>query len=82
MDPETLVTLMKSLQDIAVSNQKVVAEMTKQQQPPTTGDRTTTTTTGGNDTMGAVALTGIKVPLAMGDSAEERLINSTNGKTK
>ena len=76
MDPEAVKSLLESFQQMAKSNQDLVAAV---QQGTTAAPTTTTTTvdnrTAPNDMMGAVALTSIKVPLTMGDSAEERLIN-------
>ena len=81
MDAAAVKELIESFQQMAKSNQDLVqafqAGVTSSQTAPTTaptqtnnGDHQTA-----NDMMGAVALTGIKVPLSMGDSAEERLIN-------
>ena len=72
MDATAVEALLKSFQDMAKSNQDLVAAV----QAGTTN--TTTVPTDGapaQDTAGAVALTNMKVPLDMGDSAEERLVN-------
>jgi hypothetical protein len=82
MDPTSLAALIQSFQDMAKSNQEMarqnaelvaVVQSNANQQttptaPPTTDDAETNITD-------AVALTAIKVPLTLGDSAEERLIN-------
>ena len=78
MDQDAVKSLLESFQQMAKSNQELVAAVQAGavQQPatpapaPTVGNQTAP-----NDMMGAVALTGIKIPLTMGDSAEERLIN-------
>ena len=77
MDAVAVQSLLESFQQMAKSNQELVqAVKAGQTAPPTeptatnNGDNQTA-----NDSMGAVALTGIKVPFSMGDSAEEKLIN-------
>ena len=82
MDPDAVKTLLESFKQMATSmaksNQDLVAAVQAGagRQPnttppaPTEGNATAT-----NDMMGAVALTSIKIPLTMGDSTEERLIN-------
>ena len=74
MDATAVEALLKSFQDMAKSNQDLVAAV---QQAGTTTPASTLPTTGAStqDTAGAVALTNMKVPLDMGDSAEERLVN-------
>ena len=77
MDATAVEALLKSFQDMAKSNQDLVAAVQAGATAPpgtTPRDETTTTATP-QDTAGAVALTNIKVPLDMGDSAEERLVN-------
>ena len=80
MDAAALQTLLQSFQemtksnvDMAKSNQELLAAVHQAGVAPTV----TSTTDGASasDTAGAVALTNIKVPLDMGDSAEERLVN-------
>ena len=82
MDPAAMTALIESFQQaMAKSNQGLVqAIQSGTAQPASTPTSTTTTSSGThqattNDMMGAVALTGIKVPFSMGDSDEERLIN-------
>ena len=80
MDPAAVASLLESFQAMAKSNQELVQAVQGRAIEPTTPQATSNTTTDGdhqttNDLMGAVALTGIKVPCSMGDSAEERLIN-------
>ena len=78
MDATSVEALLKSLQDMAKSNQDLVQAVQAGATAPnvtTPGVETTTTATTPQDTAGAVALTNIKVPLDMGDSAEERLVN-------
>ena len=84
MDPTSLATLIQSFQDMAKSNQEMakqnaelVAAVQKTTEERTTpaADPPTTDNDATANTTGAVALTAIKVPLTLGDSAEERLIN-------
>ena len=90
MDPTSLATLLQTIQemtkssvDMAKSNQELVAAVqagaAATTAAPTTAAATaadgTRTATTMQDTAGAVALTNIKLPLDMGDSAEERLVN-------
>ena len=81
MDAAAVQSLIESFQQMARSNQELVQLVQAgANQPQTAPPTAPTTTTNGehqtaNDMAGAVALTGIKVPLSMGDSAEERLIN-------
>ena len=76
MDPASLQTFLETFQTMAKSNQDLVAAVqagTMATAPTTPGE--TTTAAPSQDTAGAVALTNIKVPLDMGGSAEERLVN-------
>ena len=61
--------LLKSFADMAKANQDLVAKFTS-----TDADNAPTGNTA-TDLPGAVALTGIKIPLDMGRDAEERLVN-------
>ena len=82
MDPTSLATLLQTFQDMAKSNQELVAAV-QAGAAATTAAATTAAATAADgtrtapmqDTAGAVALTNIKLPLDMGDSAEERLVN-------
>ena len=82
MDPTSLATLLQTFQDMAKSNQELVAAV-QAGEAATTAAPTTAAATAADgtrtapmqDTAGAVALTNIKMPLDMGDSAEERLVN-------
>ena len=71
---QTLQEMTKSNVDMAKSNQELMAAVhqaggtTPSNAAPADGAAT-------QDTAGAVALTNIKVPLDMGDSAEEQLVN-------
>ena len=78
MDPAQVAQLLQSIQTMATSMQVLQANAAAG------GDGSTTTGTGTTvaqatnaprDAAADVALTGIKVPLDMGDNAEERLIN-------
>ena len=76
MDPTDMQALLKSFQDMAKANQDLVAEVKAGREAATataTHDAPTGNTT--NDLPGAVAITGIKIPLDMGRDAEERLVN-------
>ena len=82
MDPAALTAIMESFQQMmAKSNADLVQAVQAGAAQSTTAPPTAPTQTNNgdqqtsNDMMGAVALTGIKVPCSMGDSAEERLIN-------
>ena len=76
MDATSLQTLLQTFQDMAKSNQELVAAVQAGATAPTAASvGAETTTAAPQDTAGAVALTNIKVPLDMGDSAEERLVN-------
>ena len=78
MDPEQLAQLLQSFQTIAESNKQLMANMqaTAAVVEDTTGTGTTRTqATASRDAAANVALTSIKVPLDMGDDAEERLVN-------
>ena len=81
MDPDAVKSLLESFQQMAKSNQELVAAVQAGAAQQTTTPAPTTTTSPvtsnptTNDAMGAVALTNIKVTLTMGDSAEERLTN-------
>ena len=84
MEPAQLQELLASFQAMAKANQDLVAEVqagrTTTTTAATTTATTTTTTASSNDNPGAVAIAGIKVPLEMGNDAEERLINFTEWK--
>ena len=77
MDPASLQTMIESFQAMAKANQDLVAAMATQQGevPATAPTVDTTNQAAQNNMAGAVALTGIKIPLTLGDSAEERLVN-------
>ena len=77
MDAESLQTLLQTFQDMAKSNQELVAAVQAGAATPAVAVAVdeAITTLATQDTAGAVALTNIKIPLDMGDSAEERLVN-------
>ena len=76
MDPEAVKALVESFQAMAKSNQELVAAFNAgASQPTATPETANVNHTTPADTMGAVALTNIKVPMSMGDSAEELLTN-------
>ena len=73
MDADQVAQLLASFQTIATSNQQMMERF-----QATTGTGTTPTTQAPTQTRDAaanVALTSIKVPLNMGENAEERLVN-------
>ena len=80
MDPTQLAQLLESLQTIAASNKQMMETM--QANAAALGEGTTTGTgatptqaTNSRDAAANAALTSIKVPLDMGDNAEERFVN-------
>ena len=78
MDQNAMAALLQSFQTMAKANQELVAKVTAGATQPTAtagNEGNDASSTARHDTAGAVALTGIKVPMTMGDSAEERLIN-------
>ena len=71
MDPTSLQTLLETFQNMAKSNQELVAAVQAGATQPATatlGD-VASPAVPAQDTAGAVALTNIKIPLDMGDSA-------------
>ena len=78
MDPTQLAQLINSFQTIAESNKQLMQTMQANaaaEEGTTTGTGATQATNSTRDAAANVALTSIKVPLDMGDNAEERLVN-------
>ena len=73
MDATQVAQLLASFQAIATSNQPMMQNLQATTGTGVTPIQATTPTT--RDAAANVALTSIKVPLDMGDSAEERLVN-------
>ena len=73
MDATQVAQLLASFQAIATSNQQMMENLQATTGTGVTPIQATTPTT--RDAAANVALTSIKVPLDMGDSAEERLVN-------
>ena len=79
MNPEEIAALIASFQTMAKSNADLAAAVQAgASQPPAAPTSTTANVaaaTPPETTAGAVALADVKVPMKMGDNAEERLIN-------
>ena len=79
MNPEEIAALIASFQTMAKSNADLAAAVQAgASQPPASPTSTTANVAAGTPpetTAGAVALADVKVPMKMGDNAEERLIN-------
>ena len=79
MDPTQMAALLQSFQEMAQANKDLVAEVKagreREEQRATAAPTLAAGIAATNDLPGAVALTGIKIPLDMGQDAEERLVN-------
>ena len=80
MDANQMAILLQSFQDMAQANKDLVAEVKAGREEANSNIATAAATgaaerTATTELPGAVAITGIKVPLDMGRDAEERLIN-------
>ena len=85
MDQDAVKSLLESFQQMAKSNQELVAAVQAgavQQPNPPTGAPTMGNQTVSNDMMGAVALTSIKILLTMGDVGTNDSPTSTIGERK
>ena len=83
MDPTQLAELLTSFKTIADSNKQLMAQLQANATAateatgagPGAGATTAPTNNSTRDSAANVALTSIKVPLDMGDNAEEQLVN-------